>query len=232
MADNGTLEKVMIQAYEDRDMQKKATERPFALPINPETYSQSYKVENESRVGSGNQGTNPNYVATLPEELKLDFFFDGTNTVEGYAQSGNVREQIQSFLTVVYRMDGKKHRPNFLQIIWGKDTTFFCVLKNLDINYTLFQPNGTPLRAKLSAVFTEYKSPEYRVRTENKQSPDLTHRRQVTKGDRLDLMTYRIYEDSQYVLQIAKANRLTTFRQLKPGQTLLFPPFDPNEIVV
>ena len=60
-------------------------------------------------------------------------------------------------------------------------------------------------------------------------SPDLTHYRKGTAGDRLDLLTYKIYDDSKYVLQVASANGLTSFRNLRAGTDLYFPPFDKNE---
>ncbi len=62
-----------------------------------------------------------------------------------------------------------------------------------------------------------------------KKSPDLTHVRSVKAGDRLDLMTNKIYNDSKYVTQIAKANGLTTIRKIKPGKDLVFPPLDKTE---
>jgi len=42
-------------------------------------------------------------------------------------------------------------------------------------------------------------------------------------------LTYEIYNDSNYFLQVAKANGLSTVRRLKPGSEIYFPPFDKNE---
>ncbi len=36
--------------------------------------------------------------------------------------------------------------------------------------------------------------------------------------------SYRIYGDSKYYLEVAKANNLTNFRKLTPGQEIFFPP--------
>ena len=54
-------------------------------------------------------------------------------------------------------------------------------------------------------------------------SPDLTHLRTVKAGDRLDLMTHNIYNDTKYLMQVAKVNKLSTFRRLKPGAELALP---------
>jgi hypothetical protein len=228
MEERATLMKIVIRAFTDKKLQQPAPRfDTFELPINPETYSQNYKVEYDTRRPQGQQGTDARYKSTAPEELKLEFVFDGTGALEDYRGNANepVAEQVTRFLNTVYFMEGEIHRPKFLKVLWGK-LVFPCLLSNLDINYTLFNPSGTPLRAKLSATFINYIEHEARVARENKKSPDLTRTREVKEGDRLDLMTYRAYGDSRYVMQVAKANGLTSFRNVAAGKTILFPPFD------
>jgi nucleoid-associated protein YgaU len=63
----------------------------------------------------------------------------------------------------------------------------------------------------------------------NVQSPDLTHVRVVEEGDTLPLMAKRIYGDSKYYLEVARVNRITSFRKLKTGQRIFFPPIQKPE---
>lgn len=230
MEDNGKLIKVLIHAYDDEEFKQKSelSPNPISLPVNPESFTQNFKVELNQQQGQGNQGTNPDYKGTKPEELKLDFVFDGTQIIEGYKLNGDdssVKAQLDIFMKTVYNMDGEIHRPHFLQVQWGK-FMFPCILSNLDLNYTLFKPNGDPLRLKASASFLNYVAQKERVARERKKSPDLTHVRLVKAGDRLDLMTHKIYKETKYLLQVAKANDLTTFREISPGNELVFPPLD------
>ena len=224
--------KLVIVPFTDKNFQTPNEKiKPFPLPVNPETYAQNYKIEHDKRVGHGNQGTAPNFKYTAPEELKLEFTFDGTNAIEGYHNPDklNVHDQLEEFKKTVYQIEGDIHRPNFIKIFWG-DLVFPCVLTGLDINYTLFTPEGMPLRAKVSANFVCYAAQEKRVAKERKKSPDLTHEREVKADDRLDLMTYKIYNDTRYILQIAKANRLSSLRRLPVGNKLYFPPLDKTEV--
>ncbi len=229
MEETGQLIKVLIHAYDDEGFQTKSaiSPNPISLPINPESFTQNFKVELNQQQGQGNQGTNPDYKATAPEELKLDFIFDGTNTIEGYKYngSGSVKEELKIFMNAVYSMNGEIHRPHFLQVQWG-EFMFPCILSNLDLNYNLFKPNGDPLRIKVSATFLNYIAQKERVAREKKESPDLTQVRQVKAADRLDLMTYKIYNDAKFTTQIARANGLTSFRKVTPGVELVFPPLD------
>lgn len=209
----------------------------FVVPINPEQLAQKFEVKSDDKQGSGNQGSKGDFGVTLPEELKLDFYLDNTNTIDGNVHQGTpVTEQVKNLLRTVYYVDGKAHRPLFLKIGFGKNNifgdnkpTFDCTLKSLDINYVLFKPDGEPLRAKVSASFKAHVEDEKRVREEDKSSPDLTHVRTVLPGDQLWLMAHRIYGAPDYLLQVAQANNLNTLRQIKPSEELTFPPFDPAE---
>lgn len=207
----------------------------FMAPINPESFTKNLKIDIDQRRGHGSNGTDLRYKSTMPEELKLEFILDGTQTMQGYGGEDStmvtmaVHDQLQKFLDAVYTYKGEIHRPKFLLLIWGSEIRFRCILSNLDINHTLFNEKGEPLRAKLSVTFLNYKAREERLAAERQESADLTHQRKVKQGDRLDLMTYRIYNDSNYFLQVGKANRLTQIRNIQPGLTLFFPPFDKNE---
>ena len=235
------LTKLKIEAFQKNDFTGKIGE--FDLPINPEQFTQSFKVENDKSQAQGSSGNAPKFKYTLPEELKLNFVFDGTGVIPINSNPGKFQrdrpddfqndliEQLQGFLGLVYTMDGETHRPNFLRLIWGNFSFnsrngFDCVLSDLQINYTLFAPDGKPLRAKLSGTFTSYVALERRVREEGKQSPDVTHMRTVIEGDKLPLMAYRIYNDASCYLQVAKANNLVNFRSLRKNIQLRFPPVE------
>jgi hypothetical protein len=223
------MEKLTIASYEKNDFKKEDKSRRFTAPINPESFSKNYKIGLDKRTGHGNNGTNAQYVSSPPEELKLDFILDGTATMQGYLDSlkyMSVHDQLQTFLKCAYNLDGDIHRPRFLQIKWGKDIDFQCLLQDVNINYTLFDQNGDPLRVKISANFLEYKTAQERLQGDRQQSPDLSTYQKVEQGNRLDLMTYDQYNDSSYYLQIALVNGLASPRNLPVGTTLYFPPFD------
>jgi hypothetical protein len=231
---NGAVEKVRIFAYTNKQLTQpnKSVSQPFYLPLNPENYSKNFKIETDERRGHGNQGTDPRYKSTAPEELKLEFILDGTGAIENYHYTDpskkSVKDQFDLFLKTVYQIESKSHRPNFLKVYWGEYLKFPCILSSLDVNYQLFESNGDPLRIKLSATFLSYLGPEERTARERLNSPDLTHVRETKAGDRLDLMTHDIYNDNNYLLQVAQVNGLTTFRRLDSGIKLRFPPIAKN----
>jgi nucleoid-associated protein YgaU len=214
--------KLTIYAYSDRRLQEKTAE--YVIPINPEQYAQTLYVDYDRQPSLGAQGVEERFRSSSPEELRLEFVFDGTGTVYGYAQADkSVPEQIKAFRSVVYDLQGEIHQPRYLKLVW-KDFTFDCMLTELRVTFTLFDTEGLPLRAKLICTFFKYIENERRVNEEAKESPDLTQTRLVQDADNLSLLTQKVYGAPDYYLEVARANNLTNIRSLRPGTTLVFPP--------
>ena len=120
-------------------------------------------------------------------------------------------------------MDGELHEPKFLKIEWG-DLIFDCRLESVEVNYTLFNRSGQPIRAELDTVFIGDIQDSKRIKQENKQSPDLTHTRTIQGGDKLPLIAHEIYGDPAYYIKLARVNNLNSLRKLNIGTTINLPP--------
>ncbi|WP_215225673.1 CIS tube protein [Echinicola shivajiensis] len=220
----GKLEKLKIVAYKDSKFSDEVDNGEFTTLLNPEKYKFQYRVEQNEDQAAGTSAAPIRFNKILPQTLELDFLFDRTGVIAGYEATENgVIDDIEHFKKVVYEYNGEKHKPNYLMITWGS-LLFKGYLKEMDIEYKLFRPDGTPIRAMATTKIGEFVEEDLRTAQENNQSPDLTHYRTVNDGDTLPLMTYRIYGDSKYYLEVAKANKLTNFRKLKTGTELFFPP--------
>ena len=195
--------------------------------FNPETYRIRYEISQNQQQAQGTSATGPRFSKTLPEDLQLDFIFDRSGVVKGYNDPNGegIIGDIEKFKRIILDYNGDQHKPNYLIISWGS-LLFKGSLKDMDITYKLFKPDGTPIRATVSATFKGFIEDNLRVARENNNSPDLTHIRMVNEGDSLPLMTFRIYGDSKYYLEVAKANKLVNFRKLTPGQQIVFPPIE------
>ncbi len=233
MPDNSkTLSKLIIHSFDKNDFKVEDPGKLFTTPINPESFTKNYKVELDTTRGHGQSTTNPQYKSSVPQELKIEFILDGTKTLEGYVDEYkklDVHAQLQKLLACVYDNNQEIHRPRFLNVQWGSEINFNCVLSSLDINHTLFNPNGSPLRVKINASLIHYVSPEERAKGNEHKSPDLTHYRRVNQGDRLDLLTFNVYNNSNYFLQVGRVNDLTSVRNLRAGIQLYLPPLDKTQ---
>lgn len=216
---NGQLEKLLIRAHARADYSD-APIGEFVAYVNPQELTLAYEMEYDSSQGSGTTGSRMEFKKVKPGDLSLTFFLDGTGA-NGVALE--VQDKVAEFQRVT-GYNGDIHRPNYLVIAWGSIQVRRCVLKSASIAYKLFRPSGQPLRALITASFTDNADDETRVALAQDQSPDLTHARLFRAGDSLPLMCYRIYGDPAYYLEVARANGLDDFRNIAPGTRILFPP--------
>lgn len=220
MAERGTLEKLLILAYEKPDYSDDPPAGRFESVLNPNEITLSYEVEYDAAQGAGATNSRMNFKKAKPGDLSLTFFIDGTGA-DG--KQTDVQENVEQF-QVVTGYNGKIHRTSYLKVMWGKLTVKRCVLKSASIAYKLFNPNGVPLRAVITAVFTDNSDDKTRVAMAQDESPDLTHIRVVKGGDNLPTLCFKIYGDPRYYLEVARENRIDAFRKLTPGTRIFFPP--------
>lgn len=222
-------DKLKIQAYLDDHFSNVDSGNVFVAQINPSRYTDTNTIEYEADTGIDSAGSTPSLSGIPPRVLALDLVLDGTGAVPG--ETISVTRRLETFRKVVYSVEKDLHAPRLLWILWGS-LSFKCVLRSYDVEYTLFDPAGLPLRAKLSAKFQAYDAPDTIELNGGKQSADLTHRRTVVAGDTLPLLCTRIYGDGAYYPHVARHNGLVGFRALRPGSTLVFPPLRDLEATV
>lgn len=215
------LEKLIIEPFEDPGCSTSAG-AAFTVMVNPDEYSRSYGIKYANQQGSGSSAAPMKFARSEPEGITLSFFLDGTGALASDTAT-DVETAITSFEKVAYEYNGDIHSPNYLKISWGI-LIFKGRLQSYSVSYTLFKPDGTPLRAKVKATFKEAIDASTIAKKEGDNSPDLTHVRTVVAGDTLPMLCQKIYKDPSMYLQVAKHNNLINLRRLTPGTELYFPP--------
>jgi len=221
-------EKLKIQSWVDIERNGNPTST-FSAFINPDEISLNYNVLTETTSAAGSTGNAGAFLGTSPFTVTLKFFLDGTNA---NGVKLDVKAKVIEFYTAT-GYDGKGHRTRFLRINWpgllwyrSNQFVFDCVLKTATIQYKLFKSDGTPLRAVINATFIEKRKPAEVQAEVDDLSADLTHIRVVKEGDNLPNLVLSIYGEFKYYLEVAKINKLKNFRDLVPGDKLMFPPFN------
>lgn len=220
--DNGELVKMQIIAYKDDKCTDEVSR--FKMMFNPAGYAQKYEVNYADNQAQGNTASAQAYSRTKPLDYTFEFVIDGTGTA---ADVKDVKTEIDTFLDNCIHANGEIHRPHYLKLLWGS-LEARVVLKSADITYNLFDNNGHPLRAKISAQFTENIPDDRRVRQDRQSSPDRTHYRLVDGSTKLPIMAFKEYRDQRFYLSIARANKLNNFRRLSVNTTVTMPPINNN----
>lgn len=213
-----------LKIYSYTDANREISDGNMEVLVNPESYSQKITVQFSEKQAPGTTGKMPKFSKIEPQKLDFELLFDATGVINGVADNQNgVEAELTRFKELVLEYKGDTHRPRFLCIYWGT-LRFECCLENLDITYKLFRADGLPLRAMVKAGFIGSIGEIKRLAKERATSPDLTHIRTVMAGDTLPLMAFRIYGDAKYYIEVARANNLDSFRNLRTGMQLVFPP--------
>lgn len=247
--EQGKLEKMTIRAFlpqSSPDDVPEVSDNPediYVVQVNPKSYALNHILNYANHQGQGDSGSDAVYSHSEPTTLQFDFLFDGTGVVPPPSELGDVPlvgaiasalsdgekfevlEEISKFNRVVYDYQGESHRPCKVLLVWGT-LEFACALTSLNYSFSLFKPDGTPLRAVASCSFREAVTDAQREQEENPSSPDLTHMREIKEGDTLPLLAHRIYGNSELYLEIARVNKLVNFRRLQAGNRVALPPVD------
>lgn len=247
----GELTKLAIIFSKEEDKPLRGI--PFFPMYNPESYKLDYRMEydKEQRLIVGN--ADKKFLRVNPKKLNLKLIFDGTssspndlirNNLEKAPKFNGVVAQVGAFLSLAAKVGAPEvdqfgeqevlrndagdvtaeiHKPMVMSIVWG---TFFMtgVLTSASVNYTMFTPEGVPIRAEMVVEIDESKSMTSIERAMKLMSPDLSKSVIVKQGDTLPDLCYKEYGDASLYPKIAEVNELTNFRKLKPGMELLFPP--------
>jgi hypothetical protein len=142
----------------------------------------TYKVRNAYFTDGRLKTSKDNIVSVINNtgEVTETYFHDGKVLSEDVTKdetdklfkdraNGTVAEGVERFLNLTTQeiiKDGEEKSHLFLGIIWGqlfirpdntsrRQNVYPVYLESVDVNYTQFHSNGTPLRAELDCIFRE-----------------------------------------------------------------------------
>ncbi|HQE91673.1 MAG TPA: LysM peptidoglycan-binding domain-containing protein [Anaerolineae bacterium] len=153
----------------------------------------------------------------------LTLVFDTSSNVE-YRDVRMYTNPLLKLTMMAGAVDERKLPPQ-IKFQWGKFTLFLAVVTKVTIEYTLFDPDGTPIRAHASLDLKQQDDrDDYAGLTNPTTRTESRKTRVVRLGDRLDTIAYQEYGSPAYWRHLATANGLYDPRDLHPGQILILPP--------
>ena len=157
------------------------------------------------------------------QTFSLELFFDTTEYGMGVGAK-DVGYLIKPFYQLV-KIQPETHAPPRIQFTWGQKLAFKAVVERVQRRFTLFSPEGVPLRATVTLSLKEYRTLKEQV--DELRSADHSKRRVVQKGETLSRIAAEEYRDPGMWRAIADANPTieNPFR-IPPGTVLLIPPLD------
>lgn len=164
---------------------------------------------------------------TVTMDLLFDTYEEGidvrvfTDRITGW-DAGSMFSKLPGVAKGLMDIDSDLHAPPICLFVWG--TYFFqCIIDRVSKRFTMFLPEGIPVRATLTVALKEYQEVDVQVKSICFQSADLTKRRVVVQGDSLWSLAGKIYGNPAEWRLIADANGIDDPRTLVPGRELVIP---------
>lgn len=249
----GSIDKMRIEVFPTKQYTEPPHKTIF-VQLNPEKYSMRHNVVFCDGQAMGTTGSDLRFNRIEGEEVSFEFLFDSTGIIPpGKIKDGNgqgsdlldtlgdvaealkpaivnpfgevqtVEKEVEAFKDLLMGFDGDTHQTSYLKLLWG-GYSLSCRLKNMNIDYVLFRKDGRPIRAKVNCTFKGTVDYKVMVAREQRSSPDLTHERTVKMNDKLTLLAEDIYRNNSFYIDVAKNNKLLSFRNISLGQKIKFPP--------
>lgn len=228
--------KLTIKAYEKfENGALNALIGTYEVQLNPSQVSFSLAEDDYSRdaafsaTGGALETRRP---AFFREVVGFSFILDQTgaipNEADGVAAGSaggavGLKASIDKLKKTTIQPLRSTHAPPFVLVLWG-DISLQGIVTGFSVDFTYFNINGNPLRAVIRMSVTEVVDSV--SESAKFQSPDITRMPIIRAGDTLPGLCQDFYDSPLYYIRIAQANKLSSFRRLRPGERLVFPPLE------
>jgi len=196
------------------------------VQFNPEEYTVNRDVNYAQTAIPGLSAPVLQFVNGSMQTLEMELFLD---SYEEHKVGDRVINAAKSDVRVLTRkvtdlmnIQSSTHAPPILLFTWAS-LSFTCVLARAVQKYTMFLPDGTPVRATLSVTFNEFVSVEQEAKDVKRETADFTKRHVAGQGETLWSIAAATYGDPRLWRVIAIANAIDRPRPLPIGARLVLP---------
>ena len=217
---SGQLEEATIYDVDNASIMVKCLFRPTELTFSKQNTwnAKPVKGTNLPKLEFGGGGA---------MQLQMELFFDTTE--KGIENAKDVRATTKALWKMMLIKPGtrnpetRKGTPPKVQFHWGSMLSFTAIIQQINQRFTLFKPDGTPVRATLNVTFQQCADEEYVPQNPTSAGSGGYRVRRVKEGDIIDVIAYQEYGDSRLWRLLADANKMEDPMRLRPGQILSIP---------
>jgi nucleoid-associated protein YgaU len=159
---------------------------------------------------------------TLEMELFLDTYEAHKSGSRPLNAAGDDVRKLARQVTDLMNIDPATHAPPVLLFTWSS-LAFTCVLGRATQRFIMFQPDGTPVRARLTVTFSQYSNVELEAKEVKRETADYTKVHMVRQGETLATIAAAVYGDPRLWRPIALRNAIDDPRRLAVGARLAVP---------
>jgi len=187
--------------------------------FNPTEYRISQSVSINRHDSLSQPGGTVEYMGTSAMTVSMQLFFDDFASAKG-----DVTPKISKLLKWQMPQDDDGTPPKLVQFKWGNKQLddFKGVITSLNVNYTVFAKDGTPLQAKVDLTIEGADELE-KGTNPTSHSTDMRRVHTVVEGETIQSVAFAELGDPNYWRAIADANGIDDPLRVRPGAALLIP---------
>ena len=166
--------------------------------FNPEEYTVSKSVNFSQSGVPGLSAPIIQFVSGGLQTLEMELLLD---TYEEHREGSLVRNRADDdvrplvrALTDLMEIEPSRHAPPVLLFTWAS-LSFTCVLAQARQRYIMFLPDGTPVRARVSVTFNEFRNVDLEAKEVKRETADYSRVHEVGQGETLAAIAWRSYGD-------------------------------------
>ncbi len=165
--------------------------------------------------------------------VSAKLLFDSTRNMKEHGVTVQAGSDVRTYINKLYKLlqvaehQNNQKRPPYCRFEWGSQKYFIKgFLSKVDVTYSLFLPDGTPIRAEVDVTF-QIDDEEADLDKVLQNPTSRTEARKtwiVREGERLDWIAYQEYGHQKHWRHIAEVNGIKDPLDLQPGQILKLTP--------
>src|SRR5260370_17041858 len=155
--------------------------------FNPEEYSLNRDNNFVSQAIPGLSSPLVQFAHGNLRTLDMELLFDT------YEARSDVRMQTEKLIHLM-EIDPALHAPPILIVAWAS-LQFRCVLTRANQKFLLFLDDGRPVRARITASFTEFIDPQHEALQVKRETADYTKQHIVLQGQTIVAVADQYYSD-------------------------------------
>lgn len=217
-------------------------EEPYEVQYNPKEFTLEKALQHGEINIPGLDAPLQQFVRGQAEKLNVELFFDTTENGMGKGATS-----VTTHTDRIYKLakiEGSSHAPPIVTFCWNSHfpgsslsygsqsngasdnqtrNSFVGVVESVRQQFTLFSPEGVPLRATVTLILKEYRTLDEQLKQLRLSSPDRTHSHALNNGETLSSLAGKYYGNSKRWRFIARKNGITDPRRLVAGSILTIP---------
>lgn len=151
---SGATAKLTIGSIDEPDLTVTAHYNPAEFSVNKSMPWNNKTEQNDPKAMTRSEQDSHEFKGTPSRSVSLELLFDNYETGKSVKPIVDLMEEL-STVRDPESTESELRRPHYCVVAWGNGINFRCIIGSLNVRFTMFASDGTPLRAVVNVELQE-----------------------------------------------------------------------------